>query len=358
MKLAIQQAVIPDYRLPLYQLLRKQYGDDFCVVCGEVDFSPTIQTVEAAAAVQCKVRNIYLLGRRLLIQMGAVKPLLQAETVVLSYNLRILSNLLVVWLRALLGKPTYLWGHIDGKSALTRRFGFLYTAFSAGFISYTESQAELLRDRKKGYSVRTAANACFSVGDCVAFPADKEVLDILFLGRLVAGKKPMLLLEAFRFARENAMIPQAAMLVIVGDGPERERLESYVEKHHISSSVFFKGHVSDKSVMGPLFGNAICCVSPGYVGLSVTQSFAYGVAVAVADDEPHSPEIEACVEGWNTQYFQSDCVKSLAAVIQSFYNESGAWLSKREEIVEWTKKTYSYEQMLLAFVACAEETSC
>jgi phosphatidylinositol alpha-1,6-mannosyltransferase len=67
---------------------------------------------------------------------------------------------------------------------------------------------------------------------------DSEAARILYVGRLVRSKGIDDLIESYKIVSER--IPQST-LVIVGDGPERGRLESLVHELDLSTSVVFKG---------------------------------------------------------------------------------------------------------------------
>lgn len=45
-----------------------------------------------------------------------------------------------------------------------------------------------------------------------------------------------------------------------------------------------------------VYANALVSVSPGYVGLSLTQSLSFGVPMLIAIDEAHVPEIDAALD--------------------------------------------------------------
>ena len=66
---------------------------------------------------------------------------------------------------------------------------------------------------------------------------------ILFVGRLVERKGVAHLIEALGLLRERS-----ARLIIVGDGPERPRLESISQERGVADRVVFRGKISDAAL--------------------------------------------------------------------------------------------------------------
>ena len=50
----------------------------------------------------------------------------------------------------------------------------------------------------------------------------------------------------------------------------------------IDRDVIFYGHVSEPSELRSVYGASVASLSPGYVGLSVTQSLGFGVPMIVS----------------------------------------------------------------------------
>jgi len=107
---------------------------------------------------------------------------------------------------------------------------------------------------------------------------------ILFVGRLEKRKGVRQLLEAFQELKKTEPY---ARLVIVGEGPERERLEEWVQENRVSF-VTFKGYVSDKE-KNALFKKADLFCSPALFGESFGIVLLEAMAmnkVIVAGDNP------------------------------------------------------------------------
>ena len=351
-KICLQQPIIADYRMGLFLLLKQEWGEDFQIYAGDANFGGSPVSTTTAWEHFQHVDNIYLLGGRFLWQKGCFRSLLSADVAILNGNLRMLSNNLLLLLRKCLGRRTVLWGHAEGQNALAAALRGCYLRFCDGFIAYTESQAMLLRKSYPWLRVWVAPNACVSATDCIPGEATEGELDsFLYVGRLVGVKKVRLLLEGFIEAISASFIPDSIKLVFVGDGAEREYLEARAQEAGVVNRVVFAGHVSSVSSLRSYYRTAVCSVSPGYVGLSATQSFSFGVPMLIARDEFHSPEIEACQESFNAQFFESNNTKQLAFMFKKMHEDKSIWLEKRGEISDWTRSKYSFEVMADTFHA-------
>jgi glycosyltransferase involved in cell wall biosynthesis len=73
-----------------------------------------------------------------------------------------------------------------------------------------------------------------------------QVYDFVFLGRLVSDKGVFIALEAFY---QFCKLYKNSRLTIIGDGPEREKLELQVKEYKLESSVLFKGALRGNSIV-------------------------------------------------------------------------------------------------------------
>ncbi len=218
-------------------------------------------------------------------------------------------------------------------------------------IVYTEQQRRELLASSAGTRARilAAPNAMYRRDQIDAEVPDGDIVHILFSGRLVPSKKPLLLLDAFLLAIDRGL-PADVHLVFAGDGPERPRLARRIHESNSSTRVRVLGHVP-ASHMRECYRQALVSVSTGYVGLSLVQSISFGVPMILANDEPHSPEIEAAIEGFNSLAFCSDDVDALAHQLIQVADNRGAWLGMRGSIANDCRQRYSIEAM----AACINE---
>ena len=158
----------------------------------------------------------------------------------------------------------------------------------------------------------------------------------------------MLLVKSFHLSMEN--LPVEANLILVGDGGERELIENYIKQNNLFERIKLLGAIDDYETLKELYGTSLVSVSPGYVGLSATQSFGFGVPLIISKNEPHSPEFEAVKIKKNAMFFSTDSMESLSQEIIKFYNQKELWVSKRIDICNFCKENYSVEAMTESFL--------
>ena len=356
MRLVIQQVIVPDYRIKFFQLL-KQHFKDFIIVAGELDFSCSPKTDSKAWQFCKKLNQFFYLNQSFLFQFGALKKTFSAEAVILNANLRIISNWLILIIRKLIFKKTILWGHATGKNNIPKCVKNLFFTLSSGFICYTNKDAEFLKSNFYNINCWVAPNACLNKEECHPCELESSAANfIIYVGRLIKAKKVDVLIRALRNAIDKNYLPNEVRLLIVGDGIERNNLIELVKELNLIDRVIFKGHIQDTSVLRKLYGSSFCSVSSGYVGLSATQSFSFGIPMIVSKDEPHSPEIEACQAGFNCKFFQTDNVDDLACKLSAFYSEREHFFRLRNQISEFTAENYSFEAMRDTFIQAIGET--
>jgi glycosyltransferase involved in cell wall biosynthesis len=354
----LQQVVIPDYRLPLFLLLKKSIGDQFDVFAGETDYNITPQSTPIAWDHFHKVNNHYLLNHRLVWQGGLFRKLVSADLLIASANMRNLTVVSALIFRKVLRRKTILWGHAKGQTRIGSLLRGLFLRKCNHFIAYTQSQATYLTNQYPWLKVTAAPNACVHVKDCYPLPVPaSEVQNVLYVGRLVPEKKPGLLLKGFHHAVINNFIPHSAKLIFIGAGPEKIHLMTVAQKLNIQDRVEFLGHISDVDTLRCHYSRTVCSASPGPVGLAATQSFCFGIPMLLGLSERHGPEIEACQQDYNADFFESDNPQALAEGLKNFYDAKDLWLAKRSEICEGTKSKYTYESMRDRFLEVIESVS-
>ncbi len=108
---------------------------------------------------------------------------------------------------------------------------------------------------------------------------DTNSTNIFFVGRLASPKDPFMLVEAF--ANLPREIQNRAGITIIGDGPDRKRLETLIQKLGLQDHVELAGSLPREQVLAMLRNEADL-----FVLLSRWEGFPYSILEAMAAGVP------------------------------------------------------------------------
>jgi glycosyltransferase involved in cell wall biosynthesis len=182
---------------------------------------------------------------------------------------------------------------------------------------------EETRDRLVAAGVRTDRVTVVPNGVDVAAIRDAapspETFDLVFVGRLIEHKRVADLIDAVALlAAEGTPLTCA----IVGDGPERERLEQRAAERGVSGSVRVLGLVDDQTVVYGLVKSSGCFVLPSVregFGIAVVEAYACGVPVITTDH--HDNHARLLVDDGVTGWLSGTGAEQLAATIRRSLGE-------------------------------------
>ncbi len=343
------QTAVGDYRRAFLQCVFDRTGGDMLLLTGDVYFDGSTKTRVDFGKNQMRISNRYLAGGRAGFQTGHFRTTIKAERMVCEMNPRMLSTWLILVARRVLGRRTCVWGHAwprKGKEAKPF-LRDLMARIAGNVLAYTPQEAEDFKQRLPSHiRVYCAPNALYPANEI--YDRRSGTPDrFLYIGRMVEEKKPELALTAY--ASVGRQMP-GSRLTFVGDGPLKEHLIALSKELQIDAQVEFLGHIGDPHRLATLFGESVAGLSPGYVGLSVIQSFSFGTPMIVADVEPHAPEIAAVINGKNAQYFKANDPADLGQVMLSFWQNREQWCARRESIAAECRENYSVERMAEGFL--------
>lgn len=287
-RILLLQDVLPPFRKPVYNRLADYY--DVTVVhsgepgtTGSDAFHEVVRPVRRRGPLWVRDRATEVSGQRY-------------DVTVSMFNLRWPDCILP----PLHDRTAYgrwiLWGHGYGRSTLARPVRDWLAAKADGVLLYDDGAAtDMLVSGVRPHKIYIAPNTVHVANHRDL--SDRPKTSLVYVGRLAKAKKVDVLIDAF--ARIRDRVPDHVRVEIVGDGRERGNLERRVQRLGLSDVVTFHGAVHDDELLSELFGRAYACVVPGYVGLVVLHSFAYGVPVVTRRDEPHAPEFSNLAHGSN-----------------------------------------------------------
>lgn len=334
-----------DYRKGVVEKIISQ-DHKIKIIAGDEAFEKSIKLLNNNDFKEIKiVDNIFLANREFMYQANSFGDCLKAEKLIIDLNPRVLNVWFVIFTRMILGRKTCTWGHAwarNGKFSILR---YILKKMSHKIIVYTETQRNELLNLDSKLDVIAAPNSLYSetdILDNLNYLQDNPK-NMIHVGRIVKSKKVDLIIKAYNEIK-NSLDPESK-LIIVGDGEERANVEKLIKDLNLENSVILAGHVTDKLKLRDYYISSFVSISAGYVGLSITQSFSFGVPMLISKDEPHSPEIEAAKENINSKFFKTDSFDDLSKNILNFYNARNYWSQRRIEIIKDCAQNYSTEMM-------------
>ena len=113
--------------------------------------------------------------------------------------------------------------------------------------------------------------------------ASNQISDIFFSGRLVKEKKADILIKALKVIRKT--FPDI-MVVIVGDGPEKDNLQKLAQQYEVDNNIIFLGFVRSNDELLGLMKSSKIFASPSIregFGMAAIEALACGLPVVTSD---------------------------------------------------------------------------
>jgi len=313
-RLALQQRVIPAYRVGFFDSLAEVCEDGLSIFAGEVHPDESIPTTEhLQVARYFQSRNLHFLNPQspyyFLWQKGFVNWLenWNPDVLIVEANPRYLSTSRGIRWMHKQQKPVIGWGlgapAIESQSSPIGRFNARWrTRSRKRFISQLDALiayshrgvSEYLSLTDPRQQVFVASNAVAKRPDGqppMRSPGFDERPKVLFVGRIQPRKRIDNLLRAC------ASLPEGLqpLLWVVGDGPARAELQELADE--IYPSAEFPGKKLGLE-LEEYFLRADLFVLPGTGGLAVQEAMAYGLPVIVAEGDGTQEDLVKSGNGW------------------------------------------------------------
>jgi len=161
------------------------------------------------------------------------------------------------------------------------------TAFPIAVSAVTRNNLKLLGVR--GDSIRILPNG-IDLKRISDIQPSSEVCDVIFAGRLIREKNVDMLLEAIDYLR--ASLPDVKCHII-GDGPEKERLEALAARRGLAGNVRFFGFMDYDAVISLIKSSKVMVLpsSREGFGMVVIEAFACRVPVVTVKDEKNAASL-------------------------------------------------------------------
>lgn len=319
--------VASHYRTSIYQLIDSTYNTSFYFSEPYED----IKLMDYALLKQTVTELRTWRWHNFSYQLGAIKLLRRDfDCYITLGDVRSLSTWLLLVFAKLIRKDVIVWTHgWYGKETKLEIFikkifyklpkkVFLYGDYAKRLmIDHGVNPNKLIvvhnsLDHNKQSELRSKMSASMLYLD--HFGNDNPV--IIIICRLTPRKRIDMLLDAVSLLIRDRV---ECNVVIVGEGPEKEKLQQKTNELNLAKYVWFYGACYSEKDNAELIYNADLCVTPGDVGLTAIHAMTFGVPVITHDYFPsQGPEFEAIKNGVTGTFFENGNVLSLAKTIDGW----------------------------------------
>jgi len=322
----------PHYRGPVVEALAQSQVAHFTFVGDDHEYLHSIEPAKLSGKVDFRLAPTHLLVKPFMWQWGAVTHAVSREcdTVIMHAVPHWPCTWLGGLLARMLGKRVLFWGHGHlyrprGLKGLLRRLFYaiphehlVYGRMAKAHAVATGWPPEKVHviynslDVKQQVEIRNRLGRAGVAATRQSLFGDATTPVMICTTRLIALRGIDLLLRA---AARLGATGTPVNVVLVGDGPERERLQALARE--LGVQVHFEGACYREERIAQLMLASNATVAPGKVGLTAMHSLIYGVPVVThgnADDQ--MPEFEAVIPGLTGSLFEQGDLESLVVAIR------------------------------------------
>lgn len=357
----ILQRVIPHYRAPLFEALHERFG--WVTVAASNPPGGTFLNTNAAEASHIRLFPFTFSSAErpweCKLPLDRIVAELKPRRIISEFSMRMNVGRSLPRLRAQRRIECYaLWSHgwnMDRGFAgpadwLSNAARLLPLSMADTLLTYGEEGRAWLKRWLPWKDVVAIGNTIdvdpMRKAGAVASALTNGNPQLLSVGRLTHDKRFDRLIRIF--AEVKTRLPKAA-LTIVGDGPERARLEALGQR---IGGVLFTGALYDEAALAPHFKGADFLVLPGAAGLSVNHALAYGLPVLAYRRGPkgpfHHPEIEYVQESVTGLFAADHSDEAMAGLIVEAH-EQGRAAALRRTIGPYVDTRLRLENMVERF---------
>jgi glycosyltransferase involved in cell wall biosynthesis len=295
-RVALVQELLPHYRVPFFERLRAELAGrsiELQLFYGVAAGTRAAHADEVALPWATRLDNRRPFnGRVPIVYQSAFKGVGGADLVIVEAANRLaLTYLLLATAKAPSRPRVAFWGHggnlqASHHASLKERFKRVIARAPHWWFAYTQGSAD--RVVATGFPAnRTTVvqNAVETSHYAVAIPRQRTPLACAYVGSLHEYKRIQFLLDA---ASILADLLEGFSLTVLGDGPERSRVESASRSN---SWLDYRGPQTGQPKVDLLLSSQLLLM-PGLVGLAAVEALAAGTPIVTTDIPYHSPEFE------------------------------------------------------------------
>ena len=297
--LVIQKYIAP-FRIPVFQELNKCDDHSFTFLSATSTFAPKCMADVTASGINHSELKLAKFSRYLWLY-GVNPKKRNANVVILESSLNILSNPFLMIKCKLLGIPVILWTkgmrqNRQPRKGLNRLYEKFCFSLASKYIVYGKSSKDDLLSKKIPAEKIYVAQNTVKTDHLLSLPntndrLGEKALTFGYMGRLEADKNVLSIIKSFqKFIAKDSNADHK--LVIAGAGPEKARLEKYVEEYKLNSHVSFLGRVPDSEVTD-FFQKIDVYLSYSAHGLGIIEAMAAAKVILITPE--FGPETEGII---------------------------------------------------------------
>ena len=345
-KFMLYLTVVPEYRKEPFAILQSHFSDDLEIYCAPQSMDGELHSHREAK----QLLRVWHINQKIFFLGGRFIEALRVESLIIDLNPRSLSSWLLLFTRKFSKKRTLVWGHIyprSGPKSSLKKLRFFMMKISDGILAYTYEDLDLLQNSFPNLDSWVVPNSLYKSQD-IGLINGRKRNHLLYVGRLTKDKKVDLLIDAFI---ASDLAESGHSLIICGDGEEKKNLILRFHEFVRQGSVQFIDQMFDSESISNLYSSALVSISPGYAGLSITQSLGFGVPIIVGRGELHAPEIALAGKSNLVISFTRDSVPDLVSEL----NKAIHFMEKNSDnclkAAQYVRENYSAERMAKGFIA-------
>lgn len=332
-KVAILTNILPTYREDFYDRIFDNPKFYVKVFCQKELPDSNVKTIHEKYGNKIELIKYYapLGDERLVFQFYPFWRIFKNfDVVVVDGNLRNIILLLYSFLYLIFGKKVVIWSNVfsaDGNPFFQKLRLKIWKNFKY-FLTYTEKDRDILLENGfKNQIIVPINNGLnqkvidqernkWNFEKLEQFKKERHINSgniIISSGRINKVNKHQIGLEAIIKAKID--FPDI-LWIIIGKGDFQDKLEKQIIENQLQKNVILLGEIYNESEKCPWFLLSDFLIHPGYIGLTIFNSFGYSLPVITHDNiRNHSPEFFLFVNEKTGYLFHEDSSEDLAKKI-------------------------------------------
>ena len=292
-KIVIIQNTIPHYRISTYNELSSHY-DITLIHSSEKKIDSKNNNFKNTKLDVTKIGPFQ-------IQKNLIKTIKKSspDFVIIMFDLRWLMSFLLLFRT---NAKIVWWGLDEGQSSnwllkkMALKIKLFITRLGYPIIFYHESIKEKFIELGVKKDICFVANNTFHIEKRIkSFHFAKK--HFLFVGTLNSRKKLDICIDIF--SKVNLSMKNKMNFVIIGTGKEKCFLKQKIIDSNQSEFISLIGEINNTNELEKYYKNAIASISYGQAGLSVLQSFGYGVPFITQENTISGGEAKNIINDYN-----------------------------------------------------------